>query len=163
LPFLSTVEAFALKSPANAALYRRYIAASEKDQRAILLSQQSKLGFAQVDSAAFDNGPAYIDSIEWFASPLDISNLLNHIRRTGNRRLLQIIAVNTGIAPAQAADWNYVGYKGGSEPGVISMNFLLQSKSGQYYTVSGSWNDPAKNVDENQFSILMSRLLQAIE
>lgn len=163
LPFLATVEAFALKAPANAALYNRYINASEAQQRSIIASEQSKLGFAQVDSAAFDNGPVHIDNIEWFASPADLANLLNHIRRSGNKRLLQILAVNRGISPPDAAKWNYLGFKGGSEPGVISMSFLVQSKTGQYYAVSGSWNNPAKDVNQTQFIALMSRLLAAIE
>jgi hypothetical protein len=77
--------------------------------------------------------------------------------------MLEILAVNSGIPAASAAKWNYVGYKGGSEPGVISMSFLLQSKAGQYYAVTGSWNDPAKAVDEGKFTALMLRLVQAIE
>jgi beta-lactamase class A len=163
LPFLSTVEAFALKAPANAALYGRYIAANEAAQRAMIEKEKTKLGLAQVDSRAFDNGPVHIDTIEWFASPIDLGNLLNHIRRSGNKRMLQILTVNTGISPADAAKWNYVGYKGGSEPGVMSMSVLVQSKSGQYYAVTGSWNNPAKDVNGTQFAAMMSRLLAAVE
>lgn len=163
LPFLSTVEAFALKAPANAALYRAYVSATEAQQRAIIASEQSKLGLAQVDNTTFDNGPVHIDTIEWFASPADLAGLLNHIRRSDNKRMLQIIAVNSGIGPADAAKWKYLGYKGGSEAGVISMSFLVQSKNGQYYAVTGSWNNPAKDVGQTQFTALMSRLLAAIE
>jgi beta-lactamase class A len=163
LPFLSTVEAFALKAPANAALYSRYVAANEAQQRAMIEKERAKLGLAQVDDRAFDNGPVHIDTIEWFASPVDLGNLLNHIRRSGNQRMMQIMTVNTGISPGDAAKWNYVGYKGGSEPGVISMSMLVQSKSGQYYAVTGSWNNPAKDVGQTQFTALMSRLLAAVE
>ena len=136
LPFLSTVEAFALKAPANAALHQRYIKASEAQQRDIIEKEQGKLGFEQVDFKAFDNGPVHIDTIEWFASPYDLSNLLNHIRRSGNKRMLEVMAVNRGIGPDAAKKWNYMGFKGGSEPGVISMSFLVQSKAGQWYAVS---------------------------
>jgi beta-lactamase class A len=163
LPFLSTVEAFALKAPANAALYKAYVGAGEAQQRAMLDKERSKLGLAQVSDRTFDNGPVHIDTIEWFASPVDLGNLLNHLRRSGNQRMLQIMTVNTGISPADAAEWNYVGYKGGSEPGVMSMSALVQSKNGQYYAVSGSWNNPAKELDGTQFAALMSRLLAAVE
>jgi len=163
LPFLSTVEAFALKAPANAALQQRYIKASEAQQRDIIAEEQGKLGFAQVDLKTFDNGPVLIDSIEWFASPYDLSNLLNHIRRSGNKRMLEVMAVNRGIGAEAAKKWNYLGYKGGSEPGVMSMSFLAQSKAGQWYAVSGSWNNPAKAVDDVAFVGLMTRLLQAVE
>jgi beta-lactamase class A len=163
LPFLSTVEAFALKSPANGALRARYLAASEAEQRAIIIKEQAKLGFDQIDNQTFAAGPAHIDTLEWFASPYDLANLFNHIRRTRSDRMLEILAVNSGIPAASAAKWSYVGYKGGSEPGVISMSFLLQSKAGQWYAVTGSWNDPAKAVDEGRFTALMLRLVQAIE
>ncbi|NJM51801.1 MAG: hypothetical protein HC843_13815 [Sphingomonadales bacterium] len=151
LPFLSTVEAFALKAPANKALYDRYIKASEAEQRRIIASEKAKLGFAQVDDSTFNDGPVHIDTIEWFASPIDLSNLLNHIRRAGDTKMLEIMQVNSGIGKAEASKWNYLGYKGGSEPGVISMSFLLQSKNGDWYTVSGSWNNPAKQVNDTQF------------
>jgi hypothetical protein len=163
LPFLSTVEAFALKSPANAELRKRYLNANEAQQRDLLEREQARLGFDQVDDRAFASGPAFIDSLEWFASPYNISELLDHIRKSRSDRMMQILSVNTGISQSVAEEWNYVGYKGGSEPGVISMSLLLQSKSGQWYAVSGSWNDPAKEVDETKFVSLMTRLVQAAE
>jgi Beta-lactamase enzyme family len=163
LPFLSTVEAFALKSPSNEALRNRYLAADEAKQREIIETEQSKLGFAQVDDQAFSAGPAFIDTIEWFASPYDIANLLDNIRRSHNDRMMEIMAVNTGLSPADTAKWRYIGYKGGEEPGVISMSFLLYSKSGNWYAVTGSWNDPAKAVDEDKFLGLMTRLLGLVD
>jgi beta-lactamase class A len=163
LPFLSTVEAFALKSPANAELRARYLAASESQQRKIIGTEQTKLGFDQIDNLTFAGGPAHIDTLEWFAAPYDLAELLNHIRRTRNDKMLEILAVNPGLPAAAAAKWGYSGYKGGSEPGVISMSYLLHSKSGQWYAITGSWNDPAKAVDETKFGALMMRLVQAIE
>ncbi len=99
LPFLSTVEAFALKSPGNAALRNRYLAAGEAKQREIIESEQSKLGFAQVDDQAFAAGPSFIDTIEWFASPNDMANLLDNIRLSHNDRMMEIMAVNSGLSP----------------------------------------------------------------
>ena len=159
LPFLSTVEAFALKSKANAGLRDRFLKADEAGQRALLTAESAKLGFAQVDAAAFDNGPAFIDQIEWFASPKDIGALLNNIRRTNNKTALEIMGVNAGVAPATAAKWKYLGYKGGSEPGVISMSFLGVTPKGEWRVVSGSWNNPVKEVDEGAFVTLMTRAL----
>jgi hypothetical protein len=72
------------------------------------------------------------------------------------------MAVNSGIGPATAAKWRYLGYKGGSEPGVVSMSFLTQSKTGDWYAISGSWNNPAKDVDNTAFVQLMTRLVDAM-
>jgi Beta-lactamase enzyme family len=161
LPFLSTVEAFAMKSKANAALRDRFLKANEAGQRALLTSEASKLGFEQVDPAAFADGPAFIDTLEWFASPKDIGALMNNLHRINNKTALEILGVNTGVAPATAANWKYLGYKGGSEPGVISMSFLGVTPKGEWKVVSGSWNNPAEAVDEATFVTLMTRVLDA--
>jgi beta-lactamase class A len=163
LPFLSTVEAFALKSPGNGALRHRYLAASEGQQREMLATETAKLGFAQIDDQAFAAGPAFNDTIEWFAAPSDISALLNNIRRSRNDRMLEIMAVSNPLPAGSAGKWGYVGYKGGSEPGVVSMSYLLRSNKGQWYAISGSWNDPDHLVDEYKFGTLMSRLVHVSE
>jgi beta-lactamase class A len=159
LPFLTTVEAFALKSPVNSKLVKNYLRASEKTQRTLLAKNATKLGFDMVDPKAFEKGPVLPDKIEWFASTRDIARILNNLRRMDNKTTLEIMALNSGIPKANAANWAYLGYKGGSEPGVISMNFLGHSKAGQWRVVSASWNNPAALVDEMKFVFLMTRLV----
>ncbi|HEV7232708.1 MAG TPA: serine hydrolase, partial [Sphingorhabdus sp.] len=155
LPMLTTVEAFALKS--NPALRARFQKASEAGQRDLLVKEATALRFEHIDMAQLGSGPVAIDSIEWFAAPADLGALLDTIRRTGNQTALDVLAVNKGAAPASAAKWQYLGYKGGSEPGVISMSFLAQSKAGEWYAISGSWNNMAKEVDNAAFAALMAR------
>ena len=84
--------------------------------------------------------------------------LLDWLRRQGGEAL-PILAVNPGIAPADAKRWRYLGYKGGSEPGVMAMNFLAQGQDRRWYAVSGVWNNPAARVDERTFVALMTRAL----
>lgn len=160
LPFLSTVEAFALK--ANPALRDRFLKASEAKQRDLLESEAAALSLDKIDNETLSKGPTAIDTIEWFASPDDLLSLMNAIRAQKNDEMLAIMAINPGISPAAAQKWRYVGYKGGSEPGVMSMSFLLQSKSGKWYVATGSWNDTEKEVDNNKFAALMERLVSAI-
>jgi beta-lactamase class A len=157
LPLLTTVEAFALKS--NPPLRARFETASEAQQRELLSKEASALEFERIDMAQLGSGPVAIDSVEWFASPTDLGNLLTAIHRAGDRTARDIMSVNKGVAPASAAKWQYLGYKGGSEPGVISMSFLAQSKAGDWYAISGSWNNAAAEVDNAKFAALMTRLL----
>jgi hypothetical protein len=37
--------------------------------------------------------------------------------------------------------WQYVGFKGGSEPGVLNMTYLLQSTKGEWYALSVGGNN----------------------
>jgi hypothetical protein len=41
------------------------------------------------------------------------------------------------------------------------MSFLGQSKAGDWYVITGSWNNPAKEVDTNTFAALMGRLVDS--
>ncbi|MEQ1550182.1 serine hydrolase [Sphingorhabdus sp.] len=160
LPMLTTVEAFALKS--NPALRQRFEKASEAGQRELLASERAALSYSAIDMSHLGSGPVAIDSVEWFASPADTALLLNNLRRSNSQTTRDIMAVNSGIGPAAAGKWRYLGYKGGSEPGVISMSFLTQSKAGDWYAISGSWNNPAKDIDNAQFVSLMTRLLDSV-
>lgn len=161
LPLLTTVEAFALKMPANAALRGRYDAASTDDRLALLHDNAGSLSVTAIDVGSIAETPVAIDSIEWFASPTDDIRLLDELRRQGGDAL-PILAINPGIAPADAKRWAYLGYKGGSEPGVIAMNFLVQAKDSQWYAVSGSWNNTAARVDDPKFVGLMTRALNLL-
>jgi beta-lactamase class A len=160
LPMLTTVEAFALKS--NPALRQRFEKATEAGQRELLASERAALSYGAIDMSQLGSGPVAIESIEWSASPEDTALLLNNLRRSNSQTARDVMAVNSGIGPAAAGKWRYFGYKGGSEPGVISMSFLTQSKAGAWYAISGSWNNPAKEVDNAEFVKLMTRLLDNV-
>lgn len=161
LPFLSTIEAFALK--ANPALRERFLKASEAQQRDLLQTEAAALTLDKIDIEQLSKGPTAIDTVEWFASPTDLLWLLTHIRAQQNDEMMGIMAINPGISPAAAKKWRYVGYKGGSEPGVISMSFLLQSRSGKWYVATGSWNNSEAEVDNAKFASLMERLVSSVE
>jgi beta-lactamase class A len=161
LPLLTTAEAFALKMPDNADLRRRYAAAAPAERRTLLRENAAILTAGRVDIGSVAETPAAIEQIEWFASPRDMIALLDGLRRQGGEAL-PILAVNPGIAPADAKRWRYLGYKGGSEPGVMAMNFLAQARDGSWYAVSAGWNNPAARVDEPAFAALLTRLLNLL-
>ena len=159
LPFLSTVEAFLLKSDYKGVL-AKYVSAGEVQQRALLKRKISGIGFEKINSANLIAKPASIDTIEWFASPSDVVLLMDHLRTMQNPTVLEIMA--KGVAPATAKKWKYVGSKGGSELGVVAMSFLAQAPSGGWHIVTGSWNNNVQAVDENKFIGLMLRALDMV-
>lgn len=159
LPFLSTVEAFLIKSDYNGVL-AKYEAANDEKQRAILKRKISGVGFEKINIAGLTGKPAAIDTIEWFASPGDVVLLMDHLRTTQNQTVLEIMAKS--VAPTTAKKWKYVGSKGGSELGVVAMSYLAQAPSGGWHVVTGSWNNNAQAVDENKFIALMLRALDIV-
>lgn len=160
-PLLTTAEAFALKMPANADLRARYARATPQGKRDLLYASPLRLVANAIDVGTMATTPTAIDTIEWFASPKQMINLLDQLRRQSGD-VLPILAVNPGIAPGDAARWTYLGYKGGSEPGVIAMNFVGRARDGQYYALAAAWNNSAALVDEGRFVALMSRMLTLI-
>ena len=126
--------------------------------------QQMVWDFDGVEGAgygvSFTAGPRFIDSLEWFASPEDIARLMIDLRKRGSEQAMAALAINNGLGPGAAEPWSYLGYKGGSENGVLSMTLLGQRKAdGKWFVVTASWNNANANVDTAVFSGLVARLL----
>lgn len=161
-PFLSTAEAFSFKMRANDKLRSDFLKASEKEQQKIIIRNKNRLSIDNYDSREFANGPLYIDDIEWFASSTDIARTFDKLRQSRDPIVKNILSINSGIGPNDTRKWNYLGYKGGSEPGVISMSFVVQSRQGSWYSVTGSWNNSNKEVNQNQWVAIMTRILNIL-
>ena len=160
-PFITTVESFALKTgdPARIAEFK---AADDEGQRKLLEQWAPTLDAAHVDPAKFTGTPNAIDSIEWFASPEDIARIFTRLRDSGDLQVLDILAINSGVASGIEKKWAYVGFKGGSEPGVINSSWLFKDANGKWFAVSGSWNDTDKPVDDTKFIALAMRAIALI-
>ncbi len=160
-PFLSTRDAFALKLGDPARL-QRWKAADEAGRRA-LLPQLERVDASTLDPSRLGGRPAEIATVEWFASPADLVRTLDWLRRNSDRTALDLLAINPGLGPALAKDFDYFGFKGGSEPGVLNLSFLVKSRSGRWIAVSATWNDAAAALDEPRFVALMSRLMSLLK
>ncbi|WOE73862.1 serine hydrolase [Alterisphingorhabdus coralli] len=161
-PFLMTREVSALKTPANAALLAKYLAGDPARRERLLKLNKDALALERIDFAALTARPYSIDSIGWFASAADIARLLDYLRREASDETKTILALNPGIGKENAANWRYLGYKGGSQTGIMSMNFLLTSRSGEHYAVAAHWNDKNTPVNEGEFIALMTRLINLL-
>ena len=162
LPILTTMQAFELKSPANAALAAAWAKEAPAARAKLLDDNVAAFAATSVDPHMFDGKPLAIDTIEWFASPRDMARTLDWLRRHGDDTTRAILAVNPGTAPAIAGRFDYVGFKGGSEPGVITLNFLVRTKAGQWLAVTGNWHDAGAAVSEFDFVTLMNRALMLV-
>jgi hypothetical protein len=155
-PVLTTREAFVIKSdPAAIAAWAKADAAG---RHALLMTQAARIKRARIDPMMFSSGPVANDSVEWFASPRDMARLLAALRDAGPV-VRGILGINHGVDPGTVARFGYVGFKGGSEPGVIALNLLAQAKDGRWYAVCASWHRRDAAVDEARFVALVTRAL----
>ena len=154
LPFMTTREMFLLKLGTDEGL-QAYAAAPEDQRRTTLAGlQNSELDMADIQRV-FAAGPRFID-IEWFASAEDIARIYARLAEDDVAR--EILAINLGIDRARFVGWDYVGYKGGSEPGVLNFSWLLRD-AGEYWLLAMTWNDPATTLSEMQFLALAQAAL----
>ena len=89
------------------------------------------------------------------AGPAEREDLL-----AGYDSALTIDSIDPRILPSKPRhiDQDYFGYKGGSEPGVLSYNLLLRSKTGKGYAVSVNWNNNEQSLQESDLLALATRL-----
>ncbi len=158
VPFLSTRELFQLKTDAD--LRKKYLAADTVGREMLLkeLADKALPTLAQLEWG----GPIAIDQLEWFASAADLCRLMQWYDQHADSSALAILAINPGLHPA-ADKFSYVGYKGGSESGVLNMTWLLHTQSSRRYALSASWNNPEKEVDLSEFSGLMLAAMDLLE
>lgn len=153
-PFLRTSELFRLKSDSEATL--KYINLP-LDERYVFLSSLSS---RPLSAAAVKQSPFGVARVEWPASPADLCRVMDYIRRNGGGEAMDILAINPGLTVPEG--FRYAGYKGGAEPGVLSMTWLLQDKKDNWYCVSGAWNDEVNDLDQQAFFELMQTALNAL-
>ncbi|MCM0001360.1 MAG: serine hydrolase [Erythrobacter sp.] len=159
-PFLTTRELFVLKAnPQAVAMWQ----AQDRAAKRLAIRQAEAVDAlrpATLDqiNAAFGNGPKALD-IEWFASPADLARLFAWMRRTADPDAFTIMAINPSATDAIKANWQYVGFKGGSEPGVLNLTWLLTDKRGRDWVLALGWNNPAAVVDEGKLEAIAQRIL----
>jgi hypothetical protein len=119
------------------------------------LEEIDKMVTTNLDVAKFSK-PISID-IEWLASADDMCKVIMSLNNAPQ------IAINPGLADKD--EWKFVGFKGGSEPGVLNYTHLLvKDKNKPVYAISASINNHEDNVDkDHEFTLLVSRLIQYLK
>lgn len=156
-PFLTTRELFLLKASPDAVI-ASWRAGGPITRAAIATMAGQTTRTLDEVNAAFGNGPKAID-IEWFASPADLVRLFAHMRRTADATAFAILAINPSATDAINARWQTIGFKGGSEPGVINYTWLLTDKAGRDWVLTLGWNNPEAAVDDGKFLALARRIM----
>jgi len=159
-PFLGTMELFKLKGVAG--LAERYLPLDEAGRRKLLGGEVAGIPPILINATSFTQKiPNRIDTLEWFESPSDLVRVMDWLRRNtegmAGIEARKVLSVNPGVSPDVRGKWQWIGYKGGSEPGVMNMTLLLQARNGDWYVVTGSWNDAQKEVDQGRFASLIGK------
>ena len=157
-PFLTTKQLFLLKA-SDAKTIADWRSGDPAKQASIARAQAAEEGpsLDQIN-AAFAGGPKALD-LEWFAAPADLAKLFARMRKTADPKAFDIMAINPSATPAIMENWRYIGFKGGSEPGVLNLTWLLTDKAGRDWVLTLGWNNPAAVVDEGKMEGIAQRIL----
>lgn len=150
-PYLSTMELFRLKLGPDRTLATRYAAADEATRRAMLApGGEVQQSVPSLEAMSTWRQPIHIAEIGWFATPAELCRLMVELVRTGSQPGMEPIGHGLRLNPGlqfEAGRWTVLGYKGGSEPGVLSMTWLLERADGRRFAIAFIWNNPAQDVD----------------
>jgi hypothetical protein len=145
-PWLTTREVFTLKLTAYPHLARAYAALPPAGRRFLLGAVVDRLPLPTAEQAEGWTDPRAIDSIEWFASPADICRAFAGLRRQAATPGLSPVATALSLSDGglwlDPVDWRTTWFKGGSEPGVLTLSYLARSRTGATFVVSAMLSDP---------------------
>ena len=163
-PFLSTREMFLLKL-GDEDTRNAFVAANEADRRA-QLDELSRASLPPISDVVAWTSPVAIDTIEWFATMRDIEHALLWLRdawaRPGLEPVKDIMMANLGV-PFDRDIWSQVAFKGGSEPGVLALAWLLERSDGEVFTFALAVNDTTAPLDQEAITLTAGGAVALLE
>ncbi|NUN50028.1 MAG: serine hydrolase [Candidatus Brocadiae bacterium] len=156
VPFLSTLELFKLRSSPR--LRRAWLKADGQGRRAMLEKEVRDYDRAKVKVWT---KPGAISRIEWFASADDLCSAMEWFRTGNSPAALEALSVNRGLRISRER-FPWCGFKGGSEPGVVNMTYLLRRADGAWFALACTWNNPDAPVDETRLFGLVQAAIDVL-
>ncbi len=166
LPFLTTREIFTLKLRHWPALADRYLAADQAGRRALLASTVDQAPLPAVAAAGAWIAPRAVNRLEYFASASDLcrvyASLAALARQPGLAPIGQVLSLNDDGLQLDPAQWKTTWFKGGSEPGVLTVAFLATTRTGHSYVVTVLAENPSHPINQaTAIPVILSAVKEA--
>lgn len=158
-PFLTSTELFKLKlgDPIRLGFYAE---GGESERREILADLVSE-PLPEIEPGDFLR-PRAID-VEWLASGPDLCRAVVGLdaRSEQQPEIARALRANRGL-PLSREDWPVVAFKGGSEPGVLNLTWLVEHADGRRFVVSGTANDASSTIDQGAALAIAARVFELL-
>jgi beta-lactamase class A len=160
LPFLSTSELFKLKLILPTERLQQYAEASEANKRKII----ETLTQVRLQSPRTLTTPLLVDRVEWFFTTDDMCRLLDRFRLSKVQAELLPILTITRPYELDTYEWDYLGFKGGAEAGVLNLSVLGRRKgAGDWFAFAFTWNRTDEVLDEPSWLRQLDRAIHLAE
>lgn len=164
-PFLTTAEMFKIKWASQIDIINSFINGDGTIRRSLLQNEIAAIPLSKVGTNGVSmEAPAFIREIEWFGSTNDLCESMKSLKEKNSPEVLDALSKNVPLLDLGTnSQWSYGGYKGGSEPGVLTMTYLVQNKNSEWGCVSLSWHNENQNVNQWIFFDFASKILKLAE
>ncbi|HVE91866.1 MAG TPA: serine hydrolase [Actinomycetota bacterium] len=156
VPFLTTREMTVLKAGADPRI-DSFIAAEPEARRKMLAGPLAKAKLPKIPDEMWTS-PRHNDTVEWFASASDLGRAMAWLRdcmsRPATKPVEKVLSLNPGL-PLDRYAWTYIGFKGGSEPGVLNMTWLLRRLDDRWFVLTATLNDDGTSAATFELGALM--------
>jgi hypothetical protein len=145
IPFLTTKAMFELKATQYPARADTYLALPRWARPAAVA------GLERLPLTGLQGWqtPEKIDDIEWFGSPGDICRAFSGLQKENQPEIGHALSLNDGGLGLDRVQFPEVWFKGGSEPGVLTLNYLARTADGRSLVASVMVSDPVAPLNEN--------------
>ena len=132
VPFLTTRELFLLHYVDYPTLANQFLRLAPAPRAAFLSTFVDPLSLSQLQATS---QPRDVNTIEWFASPADVCRAFAGLKTLSTQASLSplksILSINDGGIGLAPSRWPTVWFKGGSEPGVLTLGYLAKDTQGR--------------------------------
>ena len=143
-PFSSTKAFFQFKSDPNSLDAQSYPDLTAPERLAMLERLEA---LPLPDPRVIWTEPRFIDTIEWFASPVDICHAYAGLAGLGQPEIDHALSLEDAAIGLDPSRFPAVWYKGGQEPGVLTLQYLARTGDGRRLAVALLMSDPENAVD----------------
>lgn len=160
-PFLTTRELFVLKGVKHPELATRFKKLSKAAKRTLL---DRDIAATRLSDFTMWTTPRDLDSVEWFASPMDVCGAFGYLseqpRRPSGTAIDQALSSNDGRLNLDRETWPTVWFKGGSEPGVLTLGFYAKRLNGERAVVVMMVSNATRAFDEQSVVLELETLIR---
>jgi len=160
-PLLTTREMFSLKVPTRPWVRDEYLESDEAHRRS-MLAPGGRLFRESPDAwmLRYWKRPVLVTQAEWFASCGDLCRAMMRVHELSKVRGLESVraalGVNRGVM-SEDPRWSFVGFKGGSEPGVLSFCYIMTRDDGRTFVMAAIQASEQDALDQDPFNELARR------
>jgi hypothetical protein len=153
-PPLTTKAFFHLRLDPAAA--QRYLALPHHER----LAAQHELDRLPLPHQAWDQ-PRNIDEIEWFASPTDICHAYAGLLHLAQPEIAHALTLNDDKLNLDESRFPAVWSKPGSEPGVLTLNYLAHTTRARTLATTLMLSDPTTALDNTTTMLTAQSIIRA--